>query len=130
MMTEKPCPVEMPKLLRAPSIVETCASCGAWVQRYPAFLGEAQEFWQCEKCGNTSTRRRQGRPFGPKSKMWPRVLEEWENRWDSIPPWDRNGSVVVCDPPLASLDWQAIEDWYASQNIYRMYIGFHVAEAE
>jgi len=129
-MDEKPCPIATPTLLKAPSIVESCASCGKWVHRYPAFLGEILEVWQCEKCGNTSTKCRPGRPYGPQSKQWPTILSEWADCWTNIAPWDRNESVVVCDPPLASIDWWAIEEWYASRQIYRMFIGVGVVEAE
>lgn len=123
-MNENPCPIATPKLLKVPSIVETCARCGVWVHRYPAFLGEFMGFWRCDKCGNTSIKRRPGRPYGPRSKAWESILSEWEDCWTSIPPWDRSEYVVVCDPPLTSIDWQAIEDWYASRQIYRIFIGF------
>lgn len=113
------CPVPPPKLLKATSLVETCGSCGAWVERYPEFVGNEIE-WQCDKCGATWVNVRQGRPYGPKSKQWELVTEWFNDLYLDIHPdeWD----TVTTDPPMESLDWQAIEAWYRSQNIYRMHI--------
>jgi hypothetical protein len=121
------CPVKPPTLLRADSIVETCG-CGKWIQRYPAFMGDDDSFWQCEKCGRTWINRRPGRPYGPKSKEWAWVQEQFNKLYLDISPFDRD--TVLCDPPLESLDWQAVEEWFQSHNIYRVFIGVSVEVVE
>lgn len=122
---DKPCPVPMPKLLKANSLVETCASCGTWVERYPVFL-DGDYFWQCDKCGNTSTKVREGRPFAPKSRDWKIIVERFEELWTMIPQWDWDS--IVTEPPMKSLDWNAIREWYESQNIYGAVVYFEVDE--
>lgn len=114
------CPVAAPKLLKAKSTVVTCASCGAWVGRYPSFFGDDDGFWQCEKCGNTSWREREGRPFSSKSRNWENICKSFAELWTNIPHWDWD--TVETDPPMRAIDWQAIEAWYRSQNIYRVFI--------
>lgn len=114
------CPIKAPKLLKAQSTVETCASCGAWVDRYPSFMGESDNFWQCDKCGCTSVKLRDGRPYGAKSRQWAEVVQMFEESYLNIHPGDY--STVETDPPMASLDWQAVEKWYQSQGIYRIFI--------
>jgi len=70
--------MSVPKLLRARSTVITCAACGAWYTRIPAFMGDALDKGdQCERCGATSFRYREGRPLGPKSQHWNAVLADW-----------------------------------------------------
>lgn len=122
------CPVKPPKLLRADSVVETCASCGAWVERYPEFMGESDGFWECDRCNCSSVKIRQGRPYGPKSKEWAWVQEQFNMLYLDIAPPDR--STVLCDPPLESLDWNAVEEWFRSHNIYRVFIGVSVEVIE
>lgn len=119
------CPVPAPKLLKADSTVETCASCGAWIERYPTFLGESDSFWQCEKCGCTSVKLRDGRPYGPKSGKWAQVVSMFEDAYLDIPYWDWDK--VEAEPPLQSLNWEAIEQWFESQNIYRIFINPFIA---
>ena len=114
------CPVKTPKLLSAESTVETCASCGKWIQRYPSFMGDDDGYFQCEKCGNTSTRSRAGRPYGPKSKHWEWVLRQFNELFLDINPFDRD--TVQSEPPLSELDWDAVEKWFISNNIYRSFI--------
>lgn len=121
------CPIKPPKLLKADSIVETCAQCGTWVDRWPAFLGDPDYYWSCEKCGNTSVMLRPGRPYGPKSSKWPDVVKMFEDLYLDIPHWDWN--TVKTEPSMASLDWAAVEAWFRSQGIYRMFIGVTVADA-
>lgn len=120
------CPIQPPKLLRADSLVETCASCGAWVDRYPEFLGESDGFWQCDKCDNTSIKIRQGRPYSRRSRQWQNIVTQFEELFTDIAPQDWDS--VICEPPLASLDWNAIEAWYVSHNIYRIFINVGVVE--
>lgn len=108
-------PFDTPKLLRADSFVETCASCGKWVERYPKFL-EGDYFWQCYDCGCTSTKCREGRPFGKKSRDWETIVNNFNKMWTSIPYWD--WETIVTDPPMKSLDWKAINEWYHSQGMY------------
>ena len=114
------CPVPTPKLISAKSTVITCGHCGAWVERYPAFMGEFEDFWQCEKCGYSWIRIREGRPFSRKSRKWDWIVKEFNDLWTDIPHWDWD--TVITDPPMASVDWAAIETWYRSMNIYRMFI--------
>ncbi len=119
---ENKCPVPAPKLLKADSLVETCASCGAWVNRYPAFFGESDRYWQCDKCGCTSVKIRDGRPYGSKSRQWEHVVIEFNELYLDIAYWDWD--TVVTDPPMHTLDWAAVETWFRSQNIHRVFISF------
>lgn len=86
------------KVLKLESLVEVCSSCGAWVERYPEYLGEDDNFWQCDRCMCTSTTIRQGRPYGPKSKEWSHLMEQLEELWPHMTPYDFRG--IVTDPPL------------------------------
>ncbi len=113
------CPVQMPKLISAKSTVVTCASCGAWSYRTPTFMG-TDEMWDCDKCGNTSCYEREGRPYSNRSRQWDRILEWFRDTWTDIPHWDWD--TVVTEPPMKDLDWQAIEAWYRSHNIYRVFL--------
>lgn len=122
------CPVKTPKLISAESTVETCYSCGKWIQRYPSFMGDDDDFFQCEKCGSTATRSRKGRPYGPKSKHWEFVQKQFNELFLDISPFDRD--TVKSDPPLGSLDWEAVEQWFRSNNIYRIFIGVQVEVVE
>jgi len=125
-MSERECPVQPPKLLRAESRVETCAHCGAWVERYPAFLGSNDGFWQCERCGSSAVEIRDGRPYAPKSKEWKWVVAQFNKLYLHIAPWDRD--TVTTDPPMNSLNWGAVEAWWNEQGIYNVYI--HVEEVQ
>jgi hypothetical protein len=115
------CPVKAPKLIKAYSLVETCAYCGAWVERYPAFLGENDNPWHCEKCYNTSVNIRDGRPYAPKSARWSEVVKRFEELFLDIPYWD--WETVVTEPPMKDLDWNAAEEYFNSKGIYRVFIG-------
>lgn len=101
-------PIAAPKLLKANSTVETCASCGMWVERYPDFL-DSEGFWQCEKCGCTSVKQRPGRPYGPKSKEWHWINERFNDLFIYFAPGDFDA--VETDPPMQSLDWKAVKAW-------------------
>lgn len=120
------CPVQAPKLLKAKSTVETCSSCGAWVERYPSFLGESDSFWECEKCGCTSVNIRDGRPYSQKNQRWGEIVKLFEETYLQIPYWDWD--TVETDPPMNTLDWAAVEAWYRSQNIYRVFINVGAVE--
>lgn len=113
-------PVPAPKLIKAYSIVETCWRCGAWAGRYPRFWGDDDGFWQCERCGCTSTRLREGRPYSRKSRQWGQLEKQFNELYTDIPHWYFD--TVITDPPMAALDWEAIEAWFRSNNIYRMFI--------
>lgn len=113
-------PVEVPKLLRVKSTVEVCASCGKWACRYPDFVGN-EGFWECERCGCTSVKIRDGRPYGPKSKDWGLVKSWFEEFFPDITPEDFD--TIETEPPLKSLDWQSIERWFKDQGIYRVFMG-------
>lgn len=125
-MNDNDCPVKAPKLLKAKSTVETCASCGAWVERYPSFLGENDGYWQCDKCGSTAVKIRDGRPYSIKSRNWSQIVKWFNEGFTNIPEWDWN--TIETEPPMKELDWNAIEGWYRSQNIYRMFIRCEVTE--
>jgi hypothetical protein len=114
------CPVQAPKLITAKSTVVTCGSCGAWAWRYPSFFGEDDGYWQCDKCGNTSIRERDGRPYSNKSRIWGNIAKSFADMWTDIPEWDWD--TVETDPPMKEIDWSAIEAWYRSQGIYRVFL--------
>ena len=40
--------------------------------------------------------------------------------WTDIPEWDWD--TVETDPPMKEIDWSAIEAWYRSQGIYRVFL--------
>jgi hypothetical protein len=74
-----------PTLLLVKSTVWTCSRCGYWMQRQPAYWrGEFGKGEQCPKCGCTSVKGRPGRSFGPRSKMWEMLCDEWDNYWEEI----------------------------------------------
>lgn len=89
---------EMPKLVSAESNVMTCASCGTWYERYPAFMDGDSKGDQCDRCGCTSFKVREGRPYGPKSKDWKWILEAFEKTWKYFDP--EEAELVITDPPL------------------------------
>lgn len=120
MIEDNPCPVKPPKLLKAESLVTVCASCGTWVERCPAFFGELDGYWQCDKCGNTSVKIRDGRPYGAKSREWGRIVQEFEELCFDIPFWE--WETITTEPPMKDLDWKAVETWYRSRGIHRMFI--------
>lgn len=114
------CPMKAPKLLKVKSLVETCSSCGAWVERYPEFLA-GDYFWECEKCGCTSVKIRQGRPYSKKSREWENITNQFNELFLDIPYWDWDS--IETEPPMKSLDWVAVEQYFNSQNIYRVFMG-------
>ncbi len=118
------CPVKPPRLLRADSTVEVCASCGSRFDRYPTFMGSDDGFWRCENCGGSLIKAHKGRPYGPQSKDWEWILDQFNKLYLDISPQDRD--TVLSVPPLNELDWKAIEAWYRSHNIYRSFIGVDV----
>ncbi len=122
------CPVQAPKLITAKSTVVTCGSCGAWAGRYPSFFGEDDGYWQCDKCGNTSIRERDGRPYSSKSRIWGNIAKSFADMWTDIPEWDWD--TVETDPPMKELDWSAIEAWYRSRGIYRVFLSAPQVEIE
>lgn len=119
-MSENDCPVPAPKLLKANSTVEVCSSCGAWAGRYPTFM-EGDSFWQCEKCYCTSVKLREGRPYGAKSREWARIVEQFNRLYLDIPYWDWD--TIETEPPMKTLDWKTVEEWFRQRNIYRVFVG-------
>ena len=67
---------ETTTLLAIKAQVVTCYSCGAWLGRRPVYYGSGDKGDYCHKCGNTSVKVRDGRPFGPRSKDWVWLKEE------------------------------------------------------
>lgn len=110
-------PVQTPRLLKVRSTVVRCASCGMWITRFPSFFGAFEGFFHCEKCGRTGIVEKEGRPYGPKSQQWDWIVDEFNHLFFGLETWDFES--VVCDPPLESLDWKAIDDWFHSKNIFR-----------
>ncbi len=88
---------EKPRLLRCDSLVVTCASCGAWLDRYAAFEGD-EWHWDCPKCGSSNVKIRDGRPFGPKSRKWPDIVKSFDELVQYLPP--HINEIVICDPPI------------------------------
>lgn len=105
-----PFPHELPKLILAHSLVLTCGSCGAWIERFPEFYGKDYGEWYCPKCHSENIKFRRGRPFSKKSKSWHVIVENFDQRFDSfVAPslWN----TVVTSPPLAEFDWEAYKQW-------------------
>jgi len=89
-----------PKLIRVESMVETCAQCGMWLLRSPEYsngLG-GDKGHQCERCGCTSVQIRRGRPYGPKSALWARITEDFNEIWPYMHIFEFVG--ITSDPPL------------------------------
>lgn len=114
-------PFPTPRLIKAYARKEKCYRCHAWVDRYPSFMGDRDDFWECERCGCTSMYIEDARPYGPNSRKWFQVCEWWEDLWRDLPPWDFD--TVECDPPLSSIDWSVVADWYEERGITHIYIG-------
>jgi hypothetical protein len=95
--------VNAPKLLWLASIVQTCTGCKRWECRRPTYLGdELGKGYSCERCGVTSTDVREGKPYGPKSRIWAKLLKEWKEYWD----WnglDELVGLVKTEPPIEKL---------------------------
>jgi len=71
--------MNIPMLLRCESVKFICTGCHRWYTRFPAFLGNILDKGDyCEHCGCTSFISSRGRPFGPKSRQWKIILDEWE----------------------------------------------------
>jgi hypothetical protein len=121
------CPVKPPKLISAKSTKVICARCGAWSYRYPDFMG-GDEMWDCDKCGNTSCYKREARPYGKKSRHWEKIVDWFNDVYLNIPYWDWD--TVVTEPPMKDLDWAAIEEWFRSRHIYRIFIPLPQIEFE
>lgn len=57
------------------STVITCNACGHWLGRVPLYESEGDKGDCCDRCGCTSVRLRNGRPFGPRYRYWPALIE-------------------------------------------------------
>ena len=76
----------MSEMVLVKSTVWTCARCGAWFSRTPAWFSP-EAFGKgdyCLKCKNTSVNSREGRAYGPKSREWDNLKEYFENNWEDI----------------------------------------------
>jgi len=91
-----------PTLLLAESYVYTCASCGTWAFRVPKFLDD-DGYWQCDKCGSSTLKMREGRPYGPKSRHWEWIENQFDQIVNSLPGEFLEG--VKTDPPLEANTW-------------------------
>lgn len=69
----------IPELKLVKTIVARCASCKKWICRAPQWTGDDlfDKGWQC-KCGCTSVKFYEGRPYGPRSKEWPELVQEFQ----------------------------------------------------
>ena len=114
-------PFPTPQLIKAYARKEECARCHAWVERYPSFMGDRDDFWECDRCGCTSMYIKDARPYGPLSAKWPQILDWWDEMWRDLPPWDFD--TVECDPPLSSIDWPKVAEWFLANGITHMFIG-------
>lgn len=97
-----------PKLLKLTSMIIRCGGCKTWVLRQPWYLGDDIGFWQCDKCGSTSSIISEGRPYGPRSKKWAQLVEEFNELWEYCQPYDLDG--IVSDPPVPVYDWGKQEE--------------------
>ncbi len=69
----------LPLLIK--SYVVRCYHCNRWLGRFPQWYGDDGNF-DCE-CGSTAIKIREGRPFGPQSKLWPALMKEFKR--DIVP---------------------------------------------
>jgi hypothetical protein len=53
---------------------------------------------QCPRCGCTSFRQSEGRPYGPKSRDWDWIEKAFNEAWRLIEP--EEYSMVTTEPPL------------------------------
>lgn len=58
----------------------------------------------------------EGRPFGKKSRNWEAISNQFNKLWTSIPYWEWD--TIETNPPMKSLDWKAINEWYHSKGMY------------
>lgn len=62
-----------------------CYGCKAWIMRLPQWCNcELGKGWQCSKCGTTSISWDEGRPFGPRSRQWDQLVEEFHEICESF----------------------------------------------
>ena len=58
--------------------VIACAQCGYWWCRIPKYECQSGIGESCDRCGNSSIKVRDGRPFGPKSGWrWELAMNDW-----------------------------------------------------
>ena len=58
----------------------------------------------------------------------PAIAKSFADMWTDIPEWDWD--TVETDPPMKELDWSAIEAWYRSRGIYRVFLSAPQVEIE
>lgn len=107
-------PVKLPELILAHSLVLTCGSCGAWIERFPEFYGKDYGEWYCPKCSSENIKFRRGRPYSKKSKSWRFIVENFSHYFDSfVDPslWN----TVVTVPPLEQFEWEIYKKWVRDQ---------------
>ncbi len=122
------CPVQAPKLITAKSTVVTCGSCGAWAGRYPSFFGEDDGYRQCDKCAIHQSVSATGDHIAASHAFGGNIAKSFADMWTDIPEWDWD--TVETDPPMKELDWSAIEAWYRSRGIYRVFLSAPQVEIE
>lgn len=107
-------PMPAPKVLKVASLVAVCP-CGRWLGRWPEYLGVEECFDPVcpnDDCTHTSAIIRQGRAYGPKSKEWASIVEEFNELWPNLSIANFDG--LVTDPPLPDIDnGEQVEMWMA-----------------
>ncbi len=102
------------EVIRIHSIVYHCNGCGKWEGRYPLYMSDLGE-WHCEKCGCTSVKIREGRPYGPRYRDWDKLVSWF---WEYACPEDYE--TVDFDPPVDVVKeleevWERdIDEWQSS----------------
>lgn len=109
-----------PKLLSVQSTVIRCAYCKRWLGRGPTYLYDDGCFFDCE-CGSTSVIVSVGRPYGPKSREWSRLVAEFNDVFEQFVPYEWD--TVQTDPPMKDLDWAYIQKRERADGIFRWVIG-------
>lgn len=74
----------MSRVILIKAHVITCYRCGAWLGRTPLIYGDGDKGDFCWKCGCTSVRVREGRPYGPRSRHWDWLSKEAEKLIDTF----------------------------------------------
>lgn len=74
--------MDVPEPLLVKSYVYRCYGCKRWLCRLPQWAGD-DGIGGCEHCGCTSSTFTEGRPYGPRSVIWPHLMHDWR---ESIQP--------------------------------------------
>lgn len=114
-MEQESFPFNPPALIRVDSVVETCGTCGAWLNRCPIWDYELVDC-RCHVCGGSSVRTRLGRPYSRRSRHWNDIQQRFNAVFQFIDPDIREN--VVTDPPMSVLPWGEMREWYEKHNMF------------